>query len=54
MLFRSSEARHKLVDTAIKLIKDESMQEELKKNISKMAINDSAERIAKEIYSIVG
>ena len=46
-------AKEHLVDKMLKLIDDTEQRKELSENIHKMAIPDSAERIAKEIINMV-
>ncbi|MGB8194201.1 MAG: undecaprenyldiphospho-muramoylpentapeptide beta-N-acetylglucosaminyltransferase [Chitinophagaceae bacterium] len=53
ILIKDSEAKEKLVQAAISLAKDESKQQELRSNISKLAITDADERIASEIIRII-
>lgn len=53
IFIKDSEAKKKLVNTAIDLIKNENKQKELKNNIRALAITDAAERIAKEILELV-
>jgi UDP-N-acetylglucosamine--N-acetylmuramyl-(pentapeptide) pyrophosphoryl-undecaprenol N-acetylglucosamine transferase len=48
---RDSEAVEKLVSAIIALAKDEARQNELKTNISKLAISNADEVIAKEILA---
>lgn len=50
---KDSEAADKLVDTAIHLISDTSRLEEISRNISKMGITDSAQRIGKEVCRLL-
>lgn len=49
LMVRDSEAMQKLVFMTIELAKDKGKQEELKNNISKLAINDADMKIAEEI-----
>ena len=49
LLIRDSEAREKLVPAVIALAADKGKQNELKENISRLAITDADEVIAKEI-----
>ncbi|HEX4877953.1 MAG TPA: undecaprenyldiphospho-muramoylpentapeptide beta-N-acetylglucosaminyltransferase [Chitinophagaceae bacterium] len=49
MVVKDDEAMGKLVSMTIELSKDESKQEELKKNIAALSITDAAKRIAEEI-----
>ena len=53
VLVPDSEAREKLVDTAINLLADDEKLEEMSSNIAKMGIKDSASRICDEICHIV-
>ena len=53
ILIRDNEALTRLVSDAIKLLGNNSQQEELKKNIAKLAIPNSAEKIANEIYKLL-
>jgi UDP-N-acetylglucosamine--N-acetylmuramyl-(pentapeptide) pyrophosphoryl-undecaprenol N-acetylglucosamine transferase len=53
ILIKDIEAHEKLIDEALELLRDISKQKILAENISKMAIPDSAERIAYEIYALV-
>ena len=48
-MVKDSEAKDRLVNDVIKLAKDVTMQQELKANISRLAITDADERIAGEI-----
>ena len=48
-MVKDSEANERLVNDVIQLAKDEAMQQELKINISKLAIKNADEIIAKEI-----
>ena len=49
LMIRDSEARDRLVDAAIALVKDEALQQELKQNIARLAVTNADEVIAKEI-----
>jgi UDP-N-acetylglucosamine--N-acetylmuramyl-(pentapeptide) pyrophosphoryl-undecaprenol N-acetylglucosamine transferase len=49
LMIKDNEAIDKLIDTVILLTKDEQKQHELISNISKLAVNDADEKIAKEI-----
>ena len=49
LMIKDSEAAEKLVTTIITLAKDEQRQAELKHNISKLAIADAAEVVAREV-----
>jgi UDP-N-acetylglucosamine--N-acetylmuramyl-(pentapeptide) pyrophosphoryl-undecaprenol N-acetylglucosamine transferase len=52
LLVKDSEASEKLVTTAIDLMGDENRQRQLKENIAKLALRNSAEKIAEEIYKL--
>jgi UDP-N-acetylglucosamine--N-acetylmuramyl-(pentapeptide) pyrophosphoryl-undecaprenol N-acetylglucosamine transferase len=52
ILIKDSEAGQKLVNEALELLANDVKQKILSENISKMAITNSAGRIADEIYSI--
>ena len=52
ILVKDSEASEKLLDTAIHLLQDEQKKEELRKNISTLAIYDSAERIVEKVFEL--
>jgi UDP-N-acetylglucosamine--N-acetylmuramyl-(pentapeptide) pyrophosphoryl-undecaprenol N-acetylglucosamine transferase len=54
ILVKDIEAREKLVDTAMELLRNDSKQRILSQNISKLAISNSAERIVSEIYALAG
>jgi UDP-N-acetylglucosamine--N-acetylmuramyl-(pentapeptide) pyrophosphoryl-undecaprenol N-acetylglucosamine transferase len=49
LLVKDSEAMDKIVPTILQLAADEQKQNELKNNISKYAVQDADERIAREI-----
>ncbi len=51
LMVKDSEVREKLVFMAIELAKDEAKQEDMKNNISKLAITDADCRIANEILN---
>ena len=53
VMIKDNEAISKLVSTIINLSKDEAKQNELKENISKLAITNADEVIAKEILSTI-
>jgi len=53
ILVKDSEAKEKLINAAIDLVQDTAKQEQLKKNISSLALKNSAEKIAEEIYQLV-
>lgn len=52
ILVRDSDAKDKLMQTAMQLLRDEGKKSELSNNIKKMAITDAAERIVREILSV--
>ena len=54
ILVKDSDAAVDLINKAIGLLKDNSRQEELSKNISTMAFHDSANVIAKEVLKLAG
>lgn len=54
LMIKDSEAAEKLVAAIIELSKDEQKQHELKQNISKLAITDADEVIAREVLREVG
>ncbi len=49
LLVKDSEARGKLVDTAIALLKDDSRRRQLEENIGRLAVTNADEVIAGEI-----
>jgi UDP-N-acetylglucosamine--N-acetylmuramyl-(pentapeptide) pyrophosphoryl-undecaprenol N-acetylglucosamine transferase len=53
LMIKDSEAKEKLVKTAIDLVKDEKKQQELKENIGKLAITDADEIVAKEVLKVI-
>jgi UDP-N-acetylglucosamine--N-acetylmuramyl-(pentapeptide) pyrophosphoryl-undecaprenol N-acetylglucosamine transferase len=53
LMVKDNEAMQKLVFMTIELAMDTSKQEELKTNISALAVTDADEKIAKEIVSAV-
>ena len=53
ILIKDVEAREKLIEESLELLKNDYKQKILAENILKMAIPNSAERIANEIYSLV-
>lgn len=53
LLVKDSEAREKLIDTALKTIGDEKELKELKENIGRMAHHNAAEAIAAEVMRLV-
>jgi len=54
IMIKDTDTRKKLVDTALALIKDENELNTLKNNISKLALPNSADVIAKEVIAIAG
>jgi len=53
ILVKDVEAKEKLVDQTLALVKDEMQKEKLSVNIAKMAFNDSAEIIADEVIKLI-
>ena len=53
MMVSDSEAKQKLVDTVIALALDENKQQELKQNISKLAVSNADEVIAKRVLELI-
>jgi UDP-N-acetylglucosamine--N-acetylmuramyl-(pentapeptide) pyrophosphoryl-undecaprenol N-acetylglucosamine transferase len=53
MMIKDSEAVDKAVPMIIELAKDESKQNEMRKNISRLAITDADEKIAAEIVRLI-
>lgn len=53
LMIKDSDARDKLVDKAIELAKNESLQENLRQNIGAFSVTDADQRIAKEILKII-
>jgi len=53
LMIKDSEAADKLIPTIIALAKDETKQQELKQNISKLAITDADEVVAREILKSI-
>ena len=54
LLVKDSEATQLLVSTAITLVRDAPLREKLTSNIGRFAVTDAADRIAKEILSLIG
>jgi UDP-N-acetylglucosamine--N-acetylmuramyl-(pentapeptide) pyrophosphoryl-undecaprenol N-acetylglucosamine transferase len=54
LMIKDSEANDKLIQTTISLSENESLQRELSENISKLAIKNADEIIAREIIEAVG
>lgn len=53
LIVKDSEAKDKTIPMIIELAKDEEKQNELKNNISQLAITNADERIAEEIFSLL-
>ena len=53
LLIKDSEAKDKLVVTVTDLMKNDSLQDELKENIAKLAITDADDKIAGEILKTI-
>ena len=53
LIIKDSDASEKLVSTVIALVKDETKQNELKKNISVLAIVDADIRVAAEVLRLI-
>jgi len=53
MMIKDAEAPGKLVPLTIELAKNESLQEEMKKNIASLAITDADKVIAEEILKAI-
>ena len=53
LLVKDSEAKDKLVDTIVGLVKNDQQQQALKENIAKLAITDADKRIATEILELI-
>jgi UDP-N-acetylglucosamine--N-acetylmuramyl-(pentapeptide) pyrophosphoryl-undecaprenol N-acetylglucosamine transferase len=53
VLIKDSEAGEKLVSTILNLLSDEVRQRQLKENIAKLALTDSAGKIVEEIYKLI-
>ncbi|HET9432027.1 MAG TPA: glycosyltransferase, partial [Chitinophagaceae bacterium] len=53
IMIKDSEAKEKLIAITIELSKDEKKQEELKKNITALAIKDADRVIAQEILKMI-
>jgi len=54
LMIKDNEAKDKLVVTVTDLMKNDSLQNELKENISKLAITDADDKIAGEILKTIG
>ena len=53
LIVKDNEAKDKVIPMIIELAKDEAKQNELKNNISRLAIHNADERIADEILKII-
>ena len=53
LLVKDSEAKDKLAETIIQLVKNEHQQQTLKENIAKLAVTDADKRIAGEVLLVV-
>lgn len=53
LMVKDDEAMEKLVSMTIELSKDESKQEELKRNIAALAITDADKKIAEEVLKVI-
>jgi UDP-N-acetylglucosamine--N-acetylmuramyl-(pentapeptide) pyrophosphoryl-undecaprenol N-acetylglucosamine transferase len=53
IIIKDTEARDKLVDTALTTIKNEDLLKMLATNILKLALRDSAQKIASEILRLI-
>ncbi len=53
ILVTDNQASQKLIQSCVQLLEDVSMQEKLITNISKLALANSAETIAEEVYALV-
>lgn len=53
LLVRDAEANEKLADTAIALVRDPGAQKKLSENIARLALRNSAGKIAEEIYKMI-
>jgi len=54
LMVKDSEAKDKLVSTAIALVKDGTLRQQLKTNIGRLGVTDAADRIAKVILTTLG
>ncbi|HXB34051.1 MAG TPA: undecaprenyldiphospho-muramoylpentapeptide beta-N-acetylglucosaminyltransferase [Puia sp.] len=54
LMVKDSEAKDKLVSTAIALVKDGTLRQQLKTNIGRLGVTDAADRIAKVILMTLG
>jgi UDP-N-acetylglucosamine--N-acetylmuramyl-(pentapeptide) pyrophosphoryl-undecaprenol N-acetylglucosamine transferase len=53
LMVKDSEAKERLVSTAIELVKDESLRQKLRTNIGRLAVTNAAEKIANEILRAI-
>jgi len=53
LMVKDSEAMEKLVGTTIALVKDGPQRQQLTNNIGRLAVTDAADRIAKEILTLI-
>ncbi|HET6254339.1 MAG TPA: undecaprenyldiphospho-muramoylpentapeptide beta-N-acetylglucosaminyltransferase [Puia sp.] len=53
LMVKDSEAKEKLVSTAIALVKDGPLRKQLTTNIGRLAVTDAADRIAKEVLTLI-
>jgi UDP-N-acetylglucosamine--N-acetylmuramyl-(pentapeptide) pyrophosphoryl-undecaprenol N-acetylglucosamine transferase len=53
IMVKDNETAEKLIDTALNLAKNKTLQQQLIENIRPLAITDSAERIAKEVLAMI-
>jgi UDP-N-acetylglucosamine--N-acetylmuramyl-(pentapeptide) pyrophosphoryl-undecaprenol N-acetylglucosamine transferase len=53
ILIKDSEAQKELVSSALKLVKDPESKQSLSENISKMALRNSAKKIAEEVLKLI-
>ena len=53
LMIPDKEAEEKLVKTGLDLLEDKAKRKELSENINKLALTDSAERIAEEIFRMI-
>ena len=53
LLVKDSEAKDRLVTTAIALSRDKDLQQELKENIGRLAVTDAADRIAQQVLTAI-
>ncbi len=53
LMIKDSEAREKLVSTVIDLVRDEMKQQELRNNISNLAITNADEIVAEEVLKMI-